>query len=286
MAELLLTVVGLAIAGLVVLLSKRKLRVVGVVIALALMSLPFLGHHYWWRPDAPYAHYYTEGSHAGMVLALGEMALGAVAFLTGVAILIGQLLAGFARRQADAPPRAANNALRVTAAVVVVLGLGVVAMQSGPFARADAQRLTADDRSLPITGSGLYGSREGLLPHAAQALHDDLVRTEVATGVQFAVLLLPGLRGKPPEAFAETHFQQWSSGTDVPDSRVLLVVSLRDRRAALAYGHRLDAALGDLPVVIDRNLHNALGEREPHQALADAIMAVREALQRGPAPAE
>ena len=78
------------------------------------------------------------------------------------------------------------------------------------------------------------------------ALEARLAAHESSSGDQVVVLTVPDLGGKDIESYANDVFKQWRLGHKGVDNGVLMVVSVRDRRARIEVGYGLEGQLTDV----------------------------------------
>jgi uncharacterized protein len=78
-----------------------------------------------------------------------------------------------------------------------------------------------------------------------QRLEQYCTTLQTATGVQIAIVTVPGLNGEPVDQFANDLFRKWGVGQKGKDNGVLLLLAIADRRNRLELGYGLEPAITD-----------------------------------------
>jgi uncharacterized protein len=94
---------------------------------------------------------------------------------------------------------------------------------------------------------------------------------ERATGVEIALVTVPGLGGEPVEDVANTIYRAWGVGKKGKNEGALLLLSIQDRRSRLEVGYGLEPVMPDgFAGSVLREMRPALREGKYGEALAAA----------------
>ena len=94
---------------------------------------------------------------------------------------------------------------------------------------------------------------------------------ERATGVEIALVTVPGLGNEPVEDVANTIFRAWGVGKKGKNEGALLLLSIQDRRSRLEVGYGLEPVMPDgFAGSVLREMRPALREGKYGEALAAA----------------
>jgi uncharacterized protein len=80
-------------------------------------------------------------------------------------------------------------------------------------------------------------------PASRQQIENYCRSVEQATGARIALVTVPSLQGEPADEVAAAIFRAWAEDESANDQRVLLLLSMGDRRSALQTDSSLDALL-------------------------------------------
>lgn len=97
----------------------------------------------------------------------------------------------------------------------------------------------------PQSGRRVHDFADLLPPAVESALEQELRATEAATTAEIAVVTVASLEGASVEEYAHELFNTWGIGKRGTNNGILLLVSLRDRRARIEVGYGLEPLFPD-----------------------------------------
>jgi len=103
------------------------------------------------------------------------------------------------------------------------------------------------------------------------------------TGAQFAVVVVKSLEGGQIDDFTNKLFHKWGVGEKGKNNGLMLLVSMRDRKARVEVGYGLEPILPDALAgrVLDEQLFPAFKEGRYAQGMMQAVSRIAEIIERG-----
>jgi uncharacterized protein len=137
----------------------------------------------------------------------------------------------------------------------------------------------------PIQGH-VTDTAGALSPAERGDLEQRLTRAMESSGAEVAVLVVPSLEGDAIEDVAYKTFNTWKIGRAKLDNGILLVIAREEHRVRIETGKGAGGQLTDLQSsdIIEHKIAPRLREGRTHDAIADGVDAIVEAIAAGGGP--